>query len=59
MSVDQKLCLFCLKASSAYKLFQISCEGDKCMLINEHIPRYEGPDMLPFPEGDAAGKGNA
>lgn len=32
MSVDQKLCLFCPKASSAYKLFQISCEREECQV---------------------------
>lgn len=29
------------------------------MLINECASRYEGPNMLPFPVGDAVGKGNA
>lgn len=42
----------------------ISCsrflvKGRNAKLINEHTPRYEGPDMSPFPVGDAAGKGNA
>lgn len=59
MNVDQKLCFFSSKASGAYKLFQIPCEGKECTLINECTPRYEGPNMLPFPVGDAAGKGNA
>lgn len=59
MNDDQKLGLFCPKASSAYELFQISWEGEECTLINEHTPGYEGPDMSPSPVGDAAGKGNA
>lgn len=49
MNVGQKLCVFCPKASSAYKLFQISCEGEECMLVNElneHTLVYTGPDLL-------------
>lgn len=29
------------------------------MLINECAPRYEGPNMLSFPVGDAAAKNDA
>ena len=28
-------------------------------LINERAPRYEGPNMLSFPAGDAAAKNGA
>lgn len=45
-------------------LVLISCstflvKGKNTVLINECTSRYEGPNMLPFPVGDAVGKGNA